>query len=193
MRSLPVCGRPPKLSFAQLLKISCDTRSGCGQKLIFEDVKDLCHVSPTMAFTSLKLLLYLFGFTILGVAGSIIFLGANATAQHGAVIADIILGDTSELTGLADVNSDSELRFYAGIFAAYGLLLIHTATFLRDKMARVPYLALTIILAGAARIVSYYQMGEPHGLFQVLLFLEIGCAVIVLLLYPAARTRPFRP
>lgn len=145
-----------------------------------------------MAFTVLKLLLYLFGFTILGVTGSIIVLGADATAANGAVLADIILGDTSEVTGLGDANTDSELRFYAGIFAAYGMLLIHTAIFLREKLPRVPYLALTVMLAGIARIVSYYQLGEPHGLFQVLLFAEIGAAILVLLIYPAARRKTYR-
>ena len=145
-----------------------------------------------MAFTLLKLLLYLFGLTVLVVTGSIIFLGPDATAQYGAVIADILLGDTSSVDGLNSVNTDSELRFYSGIFAGYGLILIHTATTLYKNIGRVPFLAGVMLLGGIGRAFSFYHMGPPHGLFQILLMVEFLAPMLVLFIYPAARKSTVR-
>ena len=140
-----------------------------------------------MARTLLNISLYLCGLIIIGVGGSIIAIGPDQTAQNARVLADILLGDTREITDFKTVNVDSEFRFYAGIFVGYGMMLLHTAATMRRNIDRVPALAGIFLLGGIGRAVSLFQVGDPHGLFSILLWLEIGVPILLFMLYQSAR------
>lgn len=142
-----------------------------------------------MAYNVLKLVLYIAGVLVLCISGMIVMFGIDAAIQYFRGLADIMLGDTREITDFASPNVDSEIRFYSTILIGYGVLLIHTATTLRKNIHRVPWLALVFMCGGFARIVSLYTVGEPHGLFFVFIGIEIAVPVLVLMLYQSARRR----
>lgn len=97
----------------------------------------------------------------------------------GAVCAGIgaahVFSGTASVIGGTAVNAtlDSEFRFYAVLFLAFGLAFIWCA---RDVAGRAP--AITVLGAiffagGLARLVSWAVMGPPHWFFQLMTLVEL--------------------
>lgn len=144
-----------------------------------------------MSLSALRIALYLSGLAILIVGGITTFFGLSTTGQIFGYLADVLLGDTRPLDHLAHPDVDSEMRFYSVIFMAFGLTVLHTASNLKTYMDRVPPLALVVFVAGCARLLTYVQAGKPHGLFDILMVLEIAVPVLIYILYRRARRRLF--
>jgi hypothetical protein len=68
---------------------------------------------------------------------------------------------------------DSELRFYAPLFGAYGMLMLWTAQDLFVRNYLIPWLAAVFFLGGLGRVLSYAAVGAPHPLFVVLMAIEL--------------------
>ncbi len=117
-------------------------------------------------------------FSVLGVAamviGAMIFvLGADTTGQAFTALLRIVVPDTPRLTDLAGPDVDSELRFYAVLWAAYGAAALWVAQALPERIALLRMMLGVFWLGGIGRVISYFVAGAPHPLFIVLMWIEI--------------------
>ena len=90
-------------------------------------------------------------------------------------LAHIVLGPAS-IPGSVPVNAtmDSEDRFYATLFLAYGATLLWCVRDIERKSRIVYLLALTFFLGGLARIVSIVAVGPPNAFFLAMTALELS-------------------
>ena len=106
---------------------------------------------------SLQVFLCLFGITAIFIASLHIVLG------------------TSAIPGSIPVNAtmDSEDRFYATLFAAYGVALLWCTKDIERKSMVVYSLAVTFFIGGLARLVSIAAVGLPNTFFIAMTVLEL--------------------
>jgi hypothetical protein len=77
---------------------------------------------------------------------------------------------------------DSEDRFYAVFFLAYGLGLLWCTRDVERKSGLVYFLAATFFAGGLARLVSIARVGAPHAFFIVMTALELGVPIGIVLI-----------
>lgn len=87
----------------------------------------------------------------------------------------IALGPAA-IPGAVPVNAtmDSEDRFYATMFLAYGTALLWCARHLRQRLREFRLLMLVFFLGGLARIVSIVAVGLPNEFFLAMTFSELA-------------------
>jgi hypothetical protein len=73
----------------------------------------------------------------------------------------------------ADPSLESELRFYAAFYVAYGLVALRVAPRADRDTAPVRALAGALLLAGLARAGGWLAAGRPHRLQIALLVIEL--------------------
>lgn len=113
---------------------------------------------------------------------------AGGTVATAAGLHTAVLGARS-LPGqdVANPVLESELRFFAAIYVAYGLAALRTAPHAEKEVERVRALAATILLAGVARAGGWLATGRPHPLQRVLLAVELTLPAAVAALQRSAR------
>jgi hypothetical protein len=86
----------------------------------------------------------------------------------------IVLGPAA-IPGAIPVNAtmDSEDRFYATLFAAYGVAMLWCIKEIERKSQVVYFLALTFFVGGLARLVSMAAIGLPNTFFIAMTVLEL--------------------
>jgi hypothetical protein len=79
------------------------------------------------------------------------------------------------IPGSVPVNPtmDSEDRFYAMLFAAYGVALLWCIKDIERKSMVVYFLAVTFFVGGLARLVSMLAVGLPNPFFIAMTMLEL--------------------
>ena len=140
----------------------------------------------------LRLILSFLGIAAILTSFSILGLGAGATAQAFETVFDWVTGYTGPHSGPWSPTADSELRFYAALWGAYGLALIMTARRLRTYLDRVPWLAAVVFAGGLGRLASAAQVGPPHPFFQLLMASELFLPIVILLLWLVVRRQSIR-
>jgi hypothetical protein len=76
--------------------------------------------------------------------------------------------------GLANPSVESELRFYAAFYFAYGIAVLRVAPRADRDTAAVRALAGALFLAGLARAAGWLARGRPHRVQVVLLAIELA-------------------
>jgi hypothetical protein len=76
--------------------------------------------------------------------------------------------------GLANPTVESELRFYAAFYVAYGLAALRVAPRADRDTTSVRGLAGALFLAGLARVPGWLATGRPHRLQIALLAIELA-------------------
>jgi hypothetical protein len=132
---------------------------------------------------SLQILLAALGVAAVAVALSILLLGAATTAAFTEAQFDALTRGHHPHTGRWPATMDSELRFYAPFWGAYGLLLLHVARGLPGKLSRVPPLAALFFAGGVGRAISYIAVGAPHPAFTLLMAIELVLPPVLLALW----------
>jgi hypothetical protein len=98
--------------------------------------------------------------------------GAVAT---GAGMHTVIAGARSIAgQGAANASVESELRFYAAFYVAYGLAALRVAPRADRDHAAVRALAGALFLAGLARAGAWRAAGKPHVGQRALLAVELA-------------------
>ena len=103
---------------------------------------------------------------VLGLGGLVATAAGLDTAIRGA---RSIIGEP-----LASARLESELRFYAGIYVAYGAALLRAARRADTDAAEVASLATALFAGGAARAVGWARAGRPHPGQIALLAIELA-------------------
>jgi len=138
----------------------------------------------------LRLAFTLLGLAAIGIGGMIFALGPAATADMFAAALALIAPTPAKVDGLSGPNVDSEMRFYAVLWVAYGALALWVA---RDLAARIIALRLMLaafLIGGVGRAVSLVAAGPPHPLFAVLMWIELlAPPAMIALSFGAAKPR----
>jgi hypothetical protein len=115
-----------------------------------------------------------------GALRGIVFLGGTVATAAG--LHTVVTGARS-LPGQPRTNAavESELRFYAAYYVAYGLAALRIAHRADRDAAAVRALAGALFLAGLARAGGWKQAGRPHPAQLVLLAIELAAppAIVV--------------
>jgi len=127
------------------------------------------------------------GFAAIVICLSIVVLGPSGTAGFSEALLDRVSGSTHPSTGPWPPTTDSELRFYAPFWGAYGLVLLAVARDLPAKLRFVPPLAALFFIGGLGRAISYVAAGPPHPFFTLLMAIELILPVVFLALWRGAR------
>jgi uncharacterized protein DUF4345 len=103
-----------------------------------------------------------------------VFLGLFGIAAILIALLHVVLGP-SAIPGSVSVNAtmDSEDRFYATLFAAYGVALLWCIKDIERKSIVVYFLAATFFVGGLARLVSVAAVGLPNTFFIAMTVLEL--------------------
>jgi len=103
-----------------------------------------------------------------------VFLGLFGTTAILIASLHVVLGP-SAIPGSVSVNAtmDSEDRFYATLFAAYGVALLWCVKDVERKSMVVYFLAATFFVGGLARLVSVAAVGLPNTFFIAMTVLEL--------------------
>ena len=137
----------------------------------------------------IKTLLYIFAFIVLGIGASIVLIGPAATATFFAGIYNGITGGDLLPTGFESPDVDNEFRFYSVFWLAFGVMLFRAAATFPESAKLVFTLMGIFCLGGLFRLLSIWQMGPPHGMFQFLMWVELGVPVLLSLLVVSTQRR----
>ena len=136
---------------------------------------------------TLRLLHVLLGVAAVAICLSIVFLGPAATAGFSESLFDALTGSSHPGSGAWPPTMDSELRFYAPFWGAYGLALLHIARRLPATLGWVPPAAALFFAGGVGRAISYVAVGAPHPFFVLLMAIELLLPAAFLVLWRMAR------
>ncbi len=109
-----------------------------------------------------------------------VFLGLFGTTTIGIALLHVVLGP-SAIPGAIPVNAtmDSEDRFYATLFGAYGVALLWSVGGIEGKSRLVYFLAAAFFVGGVARLVSMMAVGRPNSFFVAMTALELVIPVVM--------------
>lgn len=80
---------------------------------------------------------------------------------------------------LSSVDFDSEMRFYAVLWAAYGIVMIRVSQLLPRRILLAQAMLGVVFVGGLGRAISAIVVGPPHPLFQVLMWIELVTPLIL--------------
>ena len=132
------------------------------------------HPSEPPVVRILRVLLAGLGLAALAIGSSIWSFGAQAVARTCETAFATLTGWTGPLSPDWPPTMDSEMRFYAAIWGAYGVALVVVARNLARRLDMVPWLAAPFFLGGVGRVLSWAQVGTPHPFFQLLMAIELA-------------------
>ncbi len=103
-----------------------------------------------------------------------VLIGLFAVTDIFIALLHITLGP-SVIPGSIPVNAtmDSEDRFYATLFLAYGVALLWCIPDIENKSRVVYFLMATFFVGGLARLVSMAQVGLPNDFFIAMTAIEL--------------------
>ncbi len=130
----------------------------------------------------LKVSFSLLGLAALAIGGMMFVLGPAATGQAFAALLRIAAPETPQLTGLAGADIDSEMRFYSVLWMAYGAVALWVARALAERLALLRVMLCVFWIGGLGRVISYFEVGAPHPLFVILMWIEIALPPVMIAL-----------
>jgi hypothetical protein len=112
-----------------------------------------------------------------------VILSVGGAAAIFISLLHIVFGPES-IPGSVPVNAtmDSEDRFYATLFTAYGAALLWCVRDVERKGLYVKLLALVFFVGGLARIVSMLAVGLPNTFFIAMTILELVIPIVIVFL-----------
>ena len=112
--------------------------------------------------------------------GLLTLIGITAIATGAFAV---LTGSSGQVDGSQAAPSvESELRFFAAFWIAYGAAALYVAPRAVREIHAVRALALFLFLGGVARGIAWIADGRPQALFVALLVLELLLPPVILLL-----------
>ena len=139
-----------------------------------------------MMRTLLRTLLAGLGVSAMVIALSILGLGPGVTAAVGERAFDSLTGWRGSASPPWPPTMDNELRFYAALWGAYGVMLLLAARDFIGWAARMPWMAAVFFVGGAGRAISWLMVGAPHPFFLLLMWIELVQPPLLVLLWLGA-------
>jgi hypothetical protein len=130
----------------------------------------------------LRIAVSFLGLAALLIGGMIFVIGPDATGQIFAAVLRVALPETPQLDGLVGADVDSEMRFYAVLWMAYGGVAMWVVRALPKRMNLLRAMLGVFWLGGLGRVLSYFAIGAPHPLFLVLMWVEIALPPVLIAL-----------
>lgn len=114
-------------------------------------------------------------------------LGVLGSAAVVISLMHVALGPAA-IPGSIPVNAtmDSEDRFYATMFLAFGVALLSCVPRIERKAGRAYFLMTVFFLGGVARLISLFFVGPPHSFFILMTAIEL--TIPLMLAYLIHRT-----
>ena len=123
---------------------------------------------------------------LFGLGGSAVAIGAGIFLLGPSAVANfcaLILGLEGNAGGaLAIPDADNEMRFYAVLWIAFGVIAVRAARALPGALGAARLLLALFFAGGAGRALSTATAGAPHQLFVVLMWIELLASPALLLL-----------
>lgn len=129
---------------------------------------------------ALRIAFSMLGYAALMIGGLIFVVGPAMTGELFAATLRLVVPETPPLTGLGGPDVDSELRFYAVLWIAYGGTALWVSRAITERMRLLRLMVVIFWLGGVGRLVSYFAVGAPHPLFILLMWIEVALPVVLL-------------
>jgi uncharacterized membrane protein HdeD (DUF308 family) len=113
-----------------------------------------------------------------------IFLVATATGLN------IILQGISGIPEpglISQASVDNELRFMSVFWVSFGVYCLTISKSVRENKKSISYIALIFFCSGVARLLSFFQSGEPIQLFVGAMALELCLPILIFALLVSIR------
>ena len=132
---------------------------------------------------TLRILLGALGVAAILICLSIVILGTQSTAWSAERAYSALTHWPGPLSEPWPATMDSELRFYAPFWGAYGFVLLRLAYEPSERIGWVPWLAALFFAGGLGRAISYLSVGPPHPFFVLLMAIELALPPVLVLLW----------
>lgn len=127
------------------------------------------------------------GAAALAIGAANFVFGPQAVAGAFNAVLAALLGKPLSMPALSGADIDSEMRFYAAFWFAYGAIVVATARGLDRHAARVLPLLGLFFAGGVGRLLSIAAYGWPHPLFVSLMTIELAAPPLLFVLWRASR------
>jgi Domain of unknown function (DUF4345) len=103
-----------------------------------------------------------------------------------------VIAGAKSLPGQGSANAavESELRFYAAFYVAYGLAVLRVAPRADTDTHAVRALAGALLVAGLSRALGWLAVGRPHTLQRGLLVIELAAPPLITVWQARLASRP---
>jgi hypothetical protein len=108
-----------------------------------------------------------------------IWLAAFGLVCAGIGVAHLLFGSAT-IVGAGPVNAtvDADLRFYALMFAAYGLAFMWCALDITRRGRTANILGLAFFAGGVARLLSWAAVGQPNWFYVLMIPVELVVPIV---------------
>lgn len=128
------------------------------------------------------------GSAALIIGGLIFLIGPAATGEIFTTMLRVFAPDAPPSVGLSGADVDSEMRFYAVLWMAYGGVALWVSRSIKERMRLLRWMLVIFWLGGIGRVISYFAVGAPHPLFILLMWIEVVLPIVLLALtYQSAK------
>jgi|CXWL01.1.fsa_nt_gi hypothetical protein len=129
---------------------------------------------------ALRIAFSILGSAALIIGGLIFLIGPAVTGEIFATMLRLLMPGAPPSVGLSGADVDSEMRFYAVLWMAYGGAALWVSRALPERMHLLRLMLVIFLLGGVGRVISFFAAGVPHPLFIVLMWIEIVLPIVSL-------------
>lgn len=109
-----------------------------------------------------------------------VLLAITGVAVVGIGIAHLLLGGAAVIGGSPlNATAQGEHRFFAALFACYGLAFLWCVPTVETKKRQINLLAATFLVGGLARLLSIALSGPPNAFYSAMLVIELALPAIL--------------
>lgn len=138
---------------------------------------------------TLRALLAILGVSAILICASDMILGATVTVGGAERAFDALTSWRGLQTPPWPPTMDNEMRFYAALWGAYGIILLTVARDMPRFGHLVPWLAAVFFAGGLGRAASWAAVGAPHPFFVTLTAIELLTPPVLVLLWRGVQPR----